>query len=73
METLSTTEVARGSARGAAPGRQRRGQPAAPFLWLRIILGIEPDRGKLVLNPDVSKQCGKIVMRGVHASGQRST
>jgi len=44
---------------------------AAPFLWLRIMLGIEPDRGKLVLNSDVPKQCGKIVMRGVHAFGQR--
>ena len=44
---------------------------AAPFLWLRIMLGIEPDRGKLILNPDVPKQCGKIVVRGVHAFGQR--
>jgi len=39
------------------------------LLWLRIMLGIESDRGKLVLNPDVPKQCGKIVMRGVHAFG----
>jgi hypothetical protein len=35
------------------------------------MLGIEPDRGKLILNPDVPKQCGKIVVRGVHAFGQR--
>jgi glycogen debranching enzyme len=44
---------------------------ASPFLWLRIMLGIEPDRGKLTLDPHVPKRCGRIVIRGVHAFGKR--
>jgi glycogen debranching enzyme len=44
---------------------------ASPFLWLRIMLGIEPDGGKLAVSPDVPKQCGKISLKGVHAFGQR--
>jgi glycogen debranching enzyme len=44
---------------------------ASPFLWLRIMLGIEPVDGKLVVSPDVPKRCGRIAFKGVHAFGQR--
>jgi len=44
---------------------------ASPFLWLRIMLGIEPEGGKLTVAPDVPKQCGRIALKGVHAFGQR--
>jgi glycogen debranching enzyme len=44
---------------------------ASPFLWLRVMLGIEADHGKLTVDPDVPKQCGRMVLRGVHAFGER--
>ncbi|MGH2589468.1 MAG: amylo-alpha-1,6-glucosidase, partial [Actinomycetota bacterium] len=44
---------------------------ASPFLWMRVMLGIEADHGKLSVDPDVPKQCGKMVLRGVHAFGER--
>ena len=42
---------------------------AAPFLWLRSMLGIEPREGRLVVDPLVPDAYGPIVMRGVHAFG----
>jgi glycogen debranching enzyme len=44
---------------------------ASPFLWMRVMLGIEADHGKLTVDPDVPKQCGRMVLRGVHAFGER--
>jgi glycogen debranching enzyme len=44
---------------------------ASPFLWLRIMLGIEPDGGKLTVSPDVPKRCGRLALKGVHAFGRR--
>jgi hypothetical protein len=35
------------------------------------MLGVEADHDKLTVDPDVAKQCGRVVMRGVHAFGER--
>jgi len=42
---------------------------AAPFLWLRIILGIEADDGKIVADPAVPMRFGKLFFHGLHAFG----
>ncbi len=50
---------------------------AAAFTEYRLpevfagMLGLEPDGAKLTVNPDVPKQCGRLVFKGVHAFGQR--
>ncbi len=44
---------------------------AAPFLWLRVILGIEPREGKVEIDPLVPKRCGSIAFSGVHAFGSQ--
>jgi len=81
METLSTTEVASGAGdrEPTAGSPVRYPTASSPQAWAtRGAVPVaadharhEPDRGKVILNPDVPKQCGKIVMRGVHAFGQR--
>jgi glycogen debranching enzyme len=43
----------------------------APFLWLRMLLGIEVVDGAVRSDPVVPPKCGETVMRGVHALGKR--
>jgi glycogen debranching enzyme len=44
---------------------------AAPFLWLRLMLGLDVAGGTLTADPQVPKECGRIELRGVHALGRR--
>ncbi len=44
---------------------------AAPFLWLRLLLGIEPQDGVLTSDPAVPKEMGSLLLSGVHAFGGR--
>jgi glycogen debranching enzyme len=44
---------------------------AAPFLWLKTMLGMEPEDGKLVCDPRVPEEMGRVHLRGVHAFGKR--
>jgi glycogen debranching enzyme len=44
---------------------------AAPFLWLRTMLGMEPDDGKLGCDPHVPEEMDRVLLRGVHAFGHR--
>jgi glycogen debranching enzyme len=44
---------------------------AAPFLWLRVMLGIQPRDGKLECDPRLPARCGRVLFRGVHAFGER--
>ncbi|HEX2032115.1 MAG TPA: glycogen debranching N-terminal domain-containing protein [Actinomycetota bacterium] len=45
---------------------------AAPFLWLRLILGLEPRDGRLRADPLVPRRFGRLALRGVHAFGRRA-
>ncbi|HEX9824234.1 MAG TPA: glycogen debranching N-terminal domain-containing protein [Actinomycetota bacterium] len=42
---------------------------AAPFLWLRVFLGMEPREGGLALDPAVPEEVGDLRVRGIHAHG----
>jgi glycogen debranching enzyme len=42
---------------------------AAPFLWVRTMLGVHVEDGKLAVDPRVPKQYGEIYYHGVHAFG----
>jgi glycogen debranching enzyme len=44
---------------------------AAPFLWLKLMLGIEAEGGKLTCEPYVPKEMGRLLLSGVHAFGDR--
>lgn len=44
---------------------------AAPFLWLRLMLGVEIRDGEVVVDPMLPKECGRIHVRGLHALGRR--
>jgi len=44
---------------------------AAPFLWFRLILGLEPQNGSLVVDPRVPEELGRIAFKGIHAFGRR--
>jgi glycogen debranching enzyme len=44
---------------------------SAPFLWLRLMLGIEVVDGELRADPVIPPRCGRIALRGVHALGRR--
>jgi glycogen debranching enzyme len=44
---------------------------AAPFLWLRLILGLEPVEGRLASEPLVPGPFGRVRFRGIHAFGDR--
>jgi glycogen debranching enzyme len=44
---------------------------AAPFLWVRTMLGIEPENGALACDPHVPEEMGRIHIRGAHAFGKR--
>ena len=42
---------------------------AAPFLWLRVMLGIDAQDGELVCDPVVPADVGSIRVHGLHAFG----
>jgi glycogen debranching enzyme len=44
---------------------------ASPFLWLRLMLGLEPKEGTLALEPMLPGQVGRVELRGLHAFGKR--
>lgn len=44
---------------------------AAPFLWLRLMVGLEARDGALVADPVVPRKCGRLEIRGLHAFGKR--
>jgi glycogen debranching enzyme len=44
---------------------------AAPFLLLRLMLGVEGSDGVLTADPVVPRQVGKLTMEGLHAFGRR--
>jgi glycogen debranching enzyme len=44
---------------------------AAPFLWLRVMLGIDANDGKLTCDPHVPEEMGRVTLRGIHAFGER--
>jgi glycogen debranching enzyme len=43
----------------------------APFLWLRLMLGLEPRDGALTTDPMLPQQFGSVDLRGLHAFGRR--
>src|SRR5204862_7137952 len=43
---------------------------AAPFLWLRLILGIEVRDGAVTCDPVVPKELGEVRYHGFHALGE---
>jgi glycogen debranching enzyme len=44
---------------------------AAPFLWLRVMLGLEPRDGRLTQEPVVPRGVGRLALSGLHALGRR--
>ena len=44
---------------------------AAPFLWLRLLLGLDAREGRLVADPHLPKEVGEVRYRGIHAFGRR--
>ncbi|MGH2677471.1 MAG: amylo-alpha-1,6-glucosidase, partial [Actinomycetota bacterium] len=44
---------------------------AAPFLWFRVALGLEPESGGLVVDPLVPDALGEVRLKGIHARGKR--
>jgi len=44
---------------------------AAPFLWLRLVLGLEYEDGRPVCDPRVPEEFGAIDVLGVHGGGRR--
>jgi glycogen debranching enzyme len=43
----------------------------APFLWLRLMLGLEPRDGQLTVDSYLPTQFGAVEIRGLHAFGKR--
>jgi glycogen debranching enzyme len=44
---------------------------AAPFLWFRLVLGLAPAKGRLVVDPLVPEELGRVELKGVHAAGKQ--
>jgi glycogen debranching enzyme len=44
---------------------------AAPFLWFRVALGLEPRDGRLTVDPVVPESFGRVHLKGIHAGGTR--
>jgi glycogen debranching enzyme len=44
---------------------------AATFLWLRVMLGMEPKDGAITTDPKLPDGVGDLTIRGVHAFGER--
>lgn len=43
----------------------------APFLWLRVLLGIDAKDGEIVCKPDLPADFGEVSIYGMHAFGKR--
>jgi glycogen debranching enzyme len=43
---------------------------AAPFLWVRLMLGLSGEDGRLVADPRVPEQYGEVWFHGLHAFGE---
>jgi glycogen debranching enzyme len=43
----------------------------APFLWLRLALGLELGDGELTMDPLAPKELGRVGLQGIHALGER--
>ena len=43
----------------------------APFLWFRVVLGLEPKNGTVGVDPLVPEELGEVAFKGVHAFGSR--
>ena len=48
---------------------RRPGRPAAPFVFVQAMLGLEARDGELRLDPRVPDEIGRIGIRGLHAFG----
>jgi glycogen debranching enzyme len=44
---------------------------AAPFLWFRVALGLEPEENGLAVDPLVPDALGEVRLKGIHARGKR--
>jgi glycogen debranching enzyme len=44
---------------------------AAPFLWFRVALGLEPGANGLAVDPLVPDALGEVRLKGIHARGKR--
>jgi glycogen debranching enzyme len=44
---------------------------AAPFLWFRVSLGLEPEANGLSVDPLVPDALGEVRLKGIHARGKR--
>jgi glycogen debranching enzyme len=44
---------------------------AAPFLWFRVALGLEPEANGLTVDPLVPDTLGDVRLKGIHARGKR--
>jgi glycogen debranching enzyme len=44
---------------------------AAPFLWLRLVLGLDVQDGELVVDPAIPQPFGTLEFTGLHALGRR--
>jgi glycogen debranching enzyme len=42
---------------------------AAPFLWLRLMLGLQAEGGELTVDPAVPEEFGEVFYHGLHAFG----
>ena len=44
---------------------------AAPFLWFRVALGLEPGANGLAVDPLIPDALGEVRLKGIHARGKR--
>lgn len=44
---------------------------AAPFLWFRVALGLQPETNGLTVDPLVPDALGEVRLKGIHARGKR--
>jgi glycogen debranching enzyme len=44
---------------------------AAPFLWFRVVLGLEASPGGLAVDPVVPDELGEVRLTGIHARGKQ--
>jgi glycogen debranching enzyme len=43
----------------------------APFVFVKVLLGLEAANGEVTLQPDVPEEVGRVFIRGMHAFGTR--
>ena len=44
---------------------------SAPFLWIRLLMGLDARDGKIICEPDLPVELGEISIYGLHAFGKR--